>query len=289
MRALAIPPDWPGRDASRHVSSRPHLWHVQDRGSGPQILLLHGAGASAHSWRGLVPALGPGWRLTALDLPGQGFTARGGTGRCSLNAMAEDIAALAAAEGWRPAAIVGHSAGAALALRLAAILPRPPAAVVGINAALSPFQGAAGVLFPMMARLLALNPFVPQVFARLWRDPAQVDRLIRATGSTLDQAGLGYYLRLVRDAGHVDATLAMMAAWRLDALNAALPRMELPVLLIAGDQDRAVPPETQAEAARRLPRAVLLRLPGGHLLHEETPQPVAGAVAGFLHEAGLHG
>ena len=46
--------------------------------------------------------------------------------RLGLDAMAEDLAALLADQGWQPQAIIGHSAGAALALRLAETLPVRP-------------------------------------------------------------------------------------------------------------------------------------------------------------------
>jgi magnesium chelatase accessory protein len=281
MKPLALPPFWPGREASRRIACRPHLWHVQVSGEGPDVLMLHGAGAAGHSWRALVPRL-PGFRLIVPDLPGHGFTAAGTQTRSSLDAMAADLAALIAAEGWAPRAVIGHSAGGALALRLAEVLPAPPA-VIGINAALSPFGGVAGVMFPMMARLLAMNPFVAPAFARLWRTPAQVDRLIRATGSALDPQGLACYLHLLRDPAHVDGTLAMMAQWRLQGLLARLPTLAVPVLLVTAAGDRTVAPEVSAEAAARLPDAQLVALPaGGHLVHETDPAPVADAVLAFL-------
>ncbi|MDO9526140.1 MAG: alpha/beta fold hydrolase, partial [Gemmobacter sp.] len=114
MRAPAIPLDWPFRTASRHIQCAPHLWHVQDIGTGPVVLLIHGAGGGTHSFRHLIPLLSPRFRLIALDLPGQGFTLQGSPRRCSLDAMAEDIATLVTSKGWAPCAIVGHSAGAAL-------------------------------------------------------------------------------------------------------------------------------------------------------------------------------
>lgn len=285
MRRLLPPDDWPLRQHSRHIAARPHLWHVQDFGpeGAPRILCLHGAGGAGHSFRALAPLLAGRWRVTVLDLPGQGFSTLGARQRCGLYPMAEDIGRLCAEQGWRPAAILGHSAGAAIALRLADTLPDGPRAVVGINAALSPFQGVAGVMFPMMARLLAMNPMVPQVFARLWRDAAQVDRLIRATGSAIDAPGLACYLRLVREPQHVDATLAMMAQWRLDGLRARLPALAVPALLVTGAGDRAVPPEVSAEAAGLNPgvRHVALAR-GGHLLHEEDAAAVMAEVEPFL-------
>ena len=63
-------------------------------GEGPDIVLLHGTGASTHSWRALIPLLAERYRVTAIDLPGHGFTRLGARMRSSLECMAEDIATL---------------------------------------------------------------------------------------------------------------------------------------------------------------------------------------------------
>ena len=282
--------DWPNRAHSRFVSCRPHRWHLQEMGpeAAPVVLLLHGAGASSHSFRDLMPALAAGYRVVALDLPGQGFTAAGSRLRLGIDGMAEDIAALMAAEGLAPAALVGHSAGGALALRLAELLEPAPRAVVGLNAALGKFRGMAGWLFPMMAKALAINPLTAQLFARTGSTPASVRALIRSTGSVLDGPGEALYRRLLADPGHVDGTLAMMAQWQLDPLLAGLERVAPPVLLLTGGRDRAVPPETSARAAARIPQAEWQDDPAhGHLLHEETPDTVAATIAAFLERQGI--
>ncbi len=196
--------------------------------------------------------------------------------------MTEDIAALCAAEGWRPLAIIGHSAGAALSLALADRLePRP--AVVGLNAALGHFRGIASWLFPLLARLLALNPLTATVFTLGNRHRARARRLTEGTGSRLDETGLACYARLIGDTGHVNATLQMMTQWQIDGLLARLPKIAAPTLLIAADGDRAVPAETSVTAARRLPNAEIVRLPGlGHLAHEEAPVAIARRIEAFL-------
>ncbi|MCC6008078.1 MAG: alpha/beta fold hydrolase, partial [Rhodobacteraceae bacterium] len=264
---------------------RPHRWHLQEAGTGPDALLLHGAGASSHSWRDILPGLATDFRVMAPDLPGQGFTRLGARMRCGLEAMAEDIAALLAQEGRAPALIVGHSAGGALALRLARILPVRPRAVVGFNAALGNFRGMAGWLFPFLAKALALNPLTAPLFARSLASETRVRGLIESTGSRLDARGLALYRALLGDSAHLDGTLAMMAQWSLDRLSAELPRVDVPVLLAAGGADRAVPPETSAEAAARMPAARLLRVEGaGHLMHEEDPGAALAAIRAFWDE-----
>ena len=277
-----IPADWPYRASSHRIRCAPHDWHVQLHGSGRDLLLLHGAGSSCHSWRHLVPLL-PAYRLIVPDLPGQGFTRAGRRGRFGLDAMADDLAHLMRAEGWAPAAIIGHSAGAAIALRMAELLPAPPAALVGINAALGPFEGFAGWLFPKLARAMAMSPMVAHVVARMSSERARVERLISGTGSTLDAEGIELYRRLIAAPGHVEATLGMMADWQLEPLLARLAQVRPPVLLIAARHDRAVPPGVSRAAAARLRAVEYAEIPKyGHLVHEESPAAVAGALLPFL-------
>lgn len=277
-----IPPDWPNRAQSRRIRHRPHDWHVQETGSGDTLLLLHGAGASTHSWRDVLPRLAQRHHVVALDLPAQGFTRAGDRRRCGLVAMSTDIAALCDAEGWYPRAIIGHSAGGAIALDLATRLTAPdgdPPIVIGINAALDRFEGIAGWLFPVLARVLALNPLTATIFT-LGGDPARrARRLIESTGSRLDDTGLAFYARLISDRGHVDGTLRMMSQWDIDSLLDRLERVTAACHLITGENDLAVPPKVSDRAAQRLPDCTVTHLPGlGHLAHEEDPETICALV-----------
>lgn len=273
------PPDWPLRAHARRVRAR-HDWWVVEHGQGPEILLLHGAGASGHSFRHLAPRLS-GFRCLIPDLPGQGFTRAGSRGRFGIGPMAEDVAALCLAAGWAPKLVIGHSAGGPLALHLSTLMPL--SGVIGLNAALGQFDGAAGFLFPLLARALAATPFVPAMVSRLWGNEAKVRALIEGTGSHLDDAGIRQYVTLVRRADHVDGTLGMMAAWRVDRLMAGAAGLTVPTLLLANAGDRVVPPKVSHDAARMLPRAEVREMPAlGHLAHEEDAGAVLSGFADWL-------
>jgi magnesium chelatase accessory protein len=279
-----LPDDWPLRAASRIIRCRPHEWHVQVKGRGPDVLCLHGAGASGHSFHALVPHL-PGYRLILPDLPGQGFTRAGGARRFGLDAMADDLNALCTEQGWRPKAIIGHSAGAAVALRMVEIMPSPPRAVVGINAALGAFDGFEGWLFPKLAKAMHASPFVAAIVTKFTSSRKQVERLLTATGSKLDEPAITLYQRLVARTSHVEGTLGMMAQWQLEPLLERLPQMEVPTLLIGSSNDKAVPCAVSKSAAQKMPRAQYAELAGlGHLVHEEAPARVAALILPFLEE-----
>ncbi len=273
-------PGWSLPETSQRIINGPHRWHVQIMGSGPDLLLLPGAGASTHTWRALIPDLAQTHHVIAPDLPGQGFTQSPNAARSGLSEMVEDLTALAVSEGWKPVAIIGHSAGAALALRLSQTLGT--AKIIGINPALDNFDGVAGWLFPLMAKLLASNPFTANVFS-FAATTSRARRLIEGTGSRIDEASLAYYTRLTGDRAHVNGALQMMARWSLDELLEDLPNITADVLFLTGTNDTAVPPDVADRAAARLPNAVVHHLEGlGHLAHEEDPDRVLCEIKAFL-------
>ena len=277
-----MPANWPYQNHARRVALAPNDWCLLDVGVGPVVLLLHGAGGSGHSFRNLIPLLAGQYRVIVPDLPGQGFSRAGARGRLGLDAMAADLCALCRAEGVVPAVIIGHSAGGAIALRMAEMMEHAPC-VIGINAALGEFEGAAGVLFPLMAKVLSLLPLIPTVVSKLSGTAARVDGLLASTGSKIDPAGRAQYLALVRDSGHIEGTLGMMSQWNLQGLVAQLPAIDTPVLLIASAGDKAVPARISQAAAAKMPNAEVVVLTAfGHLVHEEAAEAVAAVILPWL-------
>lgn len=263
---------WPNASASQFIQAGRVRWHVQRMGSGPVMLLLHGAGATTHSWRDLLPALAQDFDVIAPDLPGHGYTRIQSRRQCALPAMANAVTALVRAMGIRPSLVTGHSAGAAIALWMALKTGLDTDRIIGLNAALTPFRGIAGVLFPPLAKALALNPFVPWMFANFAGSAGQTRRLIDSTGSTIDARGLELYASQIARPSHVDGALSMMALWDLDPLLDALPSIPVPTDLIVGMEDTTVPPAEALALADKIPAITAHRVEGlGHLMHEEDP------------------
>ena len=96
----------------------------RELGEGPPVLLLHGWPTSSYLWRDVMPAIAEaGNRAIAPDLPGYGRSERDPDADHSHEAQARVVAALLDHLGVRGAAVLGHSIGAAVALRLAAARP----------------------------------------------------------------------------------------------------------------------------------------------------------------------
>ncbi len=271
--------DWPNREASRFVEAAGMRWHVQVAGSGPVILLLHGTGASTHSWRDILPSLARHFTVIAPDLPGHGFTARPTRASLSLPGMAAAVATLLKELKLAPDRSVGHSAGAAVAVRMATERLSVPKDIVSFNGAFFPVSGVAGQFFSPLAKAVAGAKMMQRLFARM-ADRQSVERLLRDTGSRIDAEGLKFYQRLFGNEGHIAGTLGMMAAWDLHWVEQDLRNLPVPLYLVKASNDRTVPPANADRAARLAPKAAMIEMKGlGHLAHEEDPATAAAIIA----------
>lgn len=280
--------NWPNREASRFVEAGNMRWHVQEMGSGPTLLLLHGTAASSHSWRDLIPLLAKRFHVVAPDLPGHGFSHAPPVVRLKLSRVATALAALMDKLSCNPSLVAGHSAGAAIQMHMALNRQIEPEGMIGINGAFLPFPGAAGHIFPPLAKLLYLNPLAPRLFAVGGRSRSRIKQLIASTGSVIGDEGIDLYQHLITAPGHVSGALAMMASWDLKPLERDMGRLDLPLLLIAGERDKTVSPEVSHQVAKRVRESRLVELPGlGHLAHEESPEAFDRLICEFAEEIDL--
>lgn len=275
---------WPHREASSFTRIGSANWHIQRMGKNgkPRLLLLHGTGASVHSWRGLMPILSQQFDIFAPDLPRHAFSQGHSPDDMSLPRMATALMRLLDQAGFAPDIIAGHSAGAALALQMALDHGfRGP--IIGLNSALRPFPGPAAQLFPALAKVLFVNPLVPRIFSAAASFGSEGERFIqRSTASRIDAEGLACYATLLKNPAHTKGALAMMANWDLPTLRTRMHEVTNPVLLVHSDKDATIPVQWAKEAHGWLPTSqleVLHRL--GHLAHEEAPDVAAKLIADF--------
>lgn len=280
--------DWPNRGASRFIRAGGVRWHVQQLGVGPPLLLIHGTGSATHSWRELAPILAGRFRVIAPDLPGHGFSSAGGASVYTIDGMAAALGDLLAELDVAPGLALGHSAGAAILVRMGLDGVMAPRAIVSVNGALLPLSGFPRWLFAPLARWGAGSALVTHMVARRGSNLVAVERLIRDTGSKIDPQGLELYRCLFERPGHVKAALSMMAGWDLESLARDLPRLRTPLVLLVAKGDRTIPAAEANRLKSILPRTrVVVFDEGGHLLHEERPGPVAEEVFQLATQARL--
>jgi 3-oxoadipate enol-lactonase len=239
-------------------------------GPGPWITLVHGGLVGAWGWQAQTPtrtkanllAAGP---LLVFDQRGYGDSSPGGPH--DVATLAGDLVALWEACGIEETIVVGFSAGGAVALDAAVRAPERVAGLVlegwaepdeatrrGFLSRADDLEGDAGVVAVHAHVQAAFSPAFAAAQPELVEEYTTVaERTARAT---------------------VAQTFRSLAGWRLTPAHAALP---VPVLLVAGEHDRAFGPAAGRALAARLPDAepvTLLR--AGHTAHLEQ-------AAGFNH------
>ena len=255
---VIIPKWWPNRSNSEFIKSENYNWHIQKFGStGKKLLLIHGTGASSHSWYPLIENLNLEFEILCLDLPGHGFT----------RALARQKKQLDI--------IMGHSAGAAVAYELAKKIETKPN-TIAINAAFGQFSGLAGVAFPYFAKI-ASSTTIPARFLSLLASKEEIVRkLLASTGSIIPELQIKCYQYLFSNTEHVDGTLQLMADWDLGYFLDRLPEETAPIHFLVGDKDTTVPPHISKSWDQSMPNSSLTQFNGlGHLLHEESPSTVS--------------
>ena len=283
--------DWPHANLSRFVQASGVRWHLQQAGSqGPRVLMLHGTGASTHTWRDLLPTLGADFTVVCPDLPGHALSHIAPGWRPGLREMAGALDDLLRALNLQPQAVVGHSAGGAVAaqwvLGRQSQTPAGKPILIGLNPAWLPIPGMASWMFPVAAKVLALNPLSALWIARHGKRPGVVKKLVDETGSRLDAQGVEYYARLIRQPAHVRGVLAMMAAWDMGALGRRMPELRGPVFMHLGGRDTTVPTSWSGRTYAAVAHARGITEPElGHLAHEEAPALVADHIRSWALES----
>jgi len=249
-------------------------YEVRTSGHGPALLLLHGFTGSTADWAPSLPALEVVATCVLVDLLGHGGSeAPTDPTRHSLEHQATDLTHLLADLRLAPAAVVGYSLGARVALRMA--LDRPDS--VRSLVLLSPSPGIADPHAraarreqdETLARQLeraGLAAFVDAweaqpLFATESELPATARVNIREMRLRNDPAGLAASLR-----GAGQGSMA--------PLHEDLPRIGVPSLVVAGERD-AVGVERARKIAGAIPGARLVVLDGlGHAVQREAPAVV---------------
>jgi len=246
-------------------------------GEGEPLVLVHGLGGAASNWLALAPLL-PGRRVIVPELPGHGGSSPLPAAP-SLNAYADRIALLLD----EPAAVVGHSLGGAITLRLAIRHPELVSALVLAGAAgISSGTRQARYALAMTGLLKPGKRIAP--YRRRVARSASLKTLVFGRWGASDPPAFPPEIAesfLAGPARHTDTVSAAKALVRDDPRR-DLDRVECPVLLLWGARDHQLPIDDAFDYARRLRAPVRAIADCGHLLIGERPEACADAINGFL-------
>jgi magnesium chelatase accessory protein len=234
---------------------------------------------------GMAQCLSNQFTCVLIDLPGQGFTHPIEEREHLLSAMARAIHKLCKHLKISPEYVIGHSAGAAVGIRMCLDTDINPRGLLSINGALLPFGAFIEPLMLKAARALSRSPRVSRFLARRGTGESHVRRALRDTGATISEPMIRRYTTLISQPEHIEGTLRMMGGWELGQLSKDLPKLNTPTHLIGCAKDHIVPAIRAHRATREIPNATAITLEdAGHLVHEAEPERVTQAFFHFTEQ-----
>jgi pimeloyl-ACP methyl ester carboxylesterase len=235
--------------AGRRTVNQAHgVVAYMEAGQGPPLMMLHGLGGNASTWAQQYRELGGERRVIGWDAPGYG--ASDPHPDPGADSYADAVAALLDALELEQVDLLGHSMGGVIAPR---IVQRHPGRVrrLVLSATRASFAGESAEGFAR--RVEEFQTLTPEEFGQRRAEsmvssaaPAEVFQAVARVASEVRREG---YLGGVTLLSHADN-------------RALLPRLSLPTLVVAGEDDRVAPPEHSQEIAGLVPGARLEQLPG---------------------------
>ncbi len=277
-----------GGPPSQFVEVLPGLTvHLRDEGprDAPVLVLLHGSNASLLDWQPWTDRLKGRYRIVRFDLPAHGLTGADPNNDYSTIASARIVAAVVDRLGIRRFVLAGNSMGGGIAARFAVAYPDRLSGLILVDAGGQPMQGERDI--PLAFRI-ADTPLLRDMVASFtprWLVANGVKGAV-SVKSVMDDATIDRYWELLRYPGNRTATLQRFRQGYGSIAPADLARIDAPVLILWGREDRFIPVDSAAYFASHLPHSRTIIYDGiGHLPMEETPDRSAADVAAFI--AGL--
>ncbi len=255
-------------------------------GQGPPVILLHGFGGCAYTWRYLAPVLIRDHRVYAIDLKGYGLSDKPDDGKYALSDQADLVAAFIRARDLHDLVIMGHSMGGGVTLmtyfKVREDEPARVKKLVLIDSAGYPQKlpwfirpAKIPVLDTLVGRLLSPRFATRLVLRKCYYDKDKI------TEEQIDT--YAYYGSLPGAREAVSQTARQIVPEDVEALTARYKTITVPVLIIWGADDEVVPLSVGNNFKRDIPDSKLVALPHcGHIPLEEEPRETNRVVTAFL-------
>jgi 3-oxoadipate enol-lactonase/4-carboxymuconolactone decarboxylase len=247
------------------------VFHVLIEGppGGAPLVLLHSLGTNAHVWDPQAAELSRSFRVIRPDFRGHGLSDCT-PGPYSLALLAADVAALLDALGVQRCQLGGLSLGGLVAQAFAAAWPERLTSLILVDTAMAIPPAISWTDRAATVRAQGMATIAPAVIAR-WVTPAAADA----------PATIGLRAMLLRTPaeGYAAAAEAIAAA----DLTASTPRLQIPALVMVGEQDQATPVAAAQALHQAIAGSSLVILPGAaHIPMAEQPELLTAKLWEFL-------
>ena len=265
---------------------REHGMYLLSSGSGYPVLFIHGMPTSGQLWSGIIDKMRGQFTCHAVDLPGLGKTPSAANGPGQLDVLAEQLEQIRVKNGIEKWHVVGHDAGAAIAVQYAYRFPQHVDHLALLSPAifpeLKPFH-----LFRILRTPILGELFAPLVSAIFWKvamrraleqQRAELNSVVREFHQPFSGPWGAWRLMAVTRWGDPAKVLA--------AMPDILPRLLMPTLIFQGSHDPAVPEGFARRASALIPRSKCVVVDSGHFIPLNNPEVVAAELLRFF-DAGV--
>jgi pimeloyl-ACP methyl ester carboxylesterase len=267
--------------------------HYVEEGAGKLVILLHGFPEFWYSWRNQIPVLSKKYKVVAPDMRGYNISAKPqGIKNYAVDVLVEDIVQLIGALGQEKAIIVGHDWGGVVAWALATLHPEMVQKLVVINIPHPSEMRKALYGFNLRQIIrsyyifLFQLPWLPEKF--MGRDLyALFERIFKRfnpKGKGLTPEEISRYEVAFSEPGALTGTINYYrAALRYPLILNTEKLLAMPVLMIWGEQDKALGKELSFNTAKYCKQFEVVYDPGsGHFIQHDNPHLVNAELLKFF-------
>ena len=274
--------------------------HVHVEGSGPDLVLIHGASGNTRDFtQGFTDRLSDRYRVIVLDRPGLGWTERpegyAGPFNTRSESPAEQARLLSGAldqVGVGRAVVMGHSYGGAVALAMALEHPEQVAGLVIVAGASNPWEGGLGALYAVNSSAIGGATVVPALSALAPR--GQVEEIVADIFAPQQPPegyikGIGAGLTLRAESLRANAQQVNGLYPHIVEMSKRYGEISVPTEIVHGDADTIVPLKVHSiPLSQQIAGANLTVLDGiGHMPHHAAPEAVTAAIDRAARRAGV--
>jgi pimeloyl-ACP methyl ester carboxylesterase len=277
--------------------------HVETYGpnDGPTLVFTHGWGMNSTEWYYAKRDLSDRFRIIVWDLPGLGDSSKPSNGDFALETLARDLRAVVGVANGKPVILVGHSIGGMINLTFCRLFPtqlgHEVSAIVQVDTTYTdPVKTTSNssvsqalqkpVAEPNLYGMIGLSPLVHMLNWLSYENGITYMMNARSAFAGAETRGqIDLVSRLQTEASPAVVARGTLAMFHWDATQ-VLPRINVPVLLLVGQQDTTTLPSASQYMRDRIPGAQLTIVsPSAHYSLLEQNQKIDSAISNF---AGFH-